>query len=60
MRQIRVTRMSRKRSLRRDALLDTLPIDPRDPDVIRAKQRQRDDKAAGEDLPGEAQGGRVS
>ena len=60
MRQIRVTRMSRTRRLRRDALLDTLPTDPRDPDVVRAKQRQRDDKAADEDLPGGRQGGRVS
>lgn len=60
MRQIRVTRMSRTRRLRRDALLGTLPTDPRDPDVVRAKQRQRDDKAADEDLPAERQGGRVS
>jgi hypothetical protein len=41
MRQIRVTKVSRTQR-RRDTLLDALPLDPRDPDIVRAKQRQRD------------------
>jgi hypothetical protein len=53
MRQVRVTKVSRtKRQRRRDALLDALPLDPRDPDIIRAKQRQRDGRAGDEDPPG--------
>jgi hypothetical protein len=53
MRQIRVTKERRTNSQRRrDALLDALPIDPRDPDIIRAKQRQRDGKAGDDHPPG--------
>jgi hypothetical protein len=41
MRQIQVTKVSRTRSQRRAALLDALPLDPRDPDITKAKQLQR-------------------
>lgn len=42
MRQVRITKVSRTRTQRRQALLDVLPLDPRDPDISRAKQRQRE------------------
>ena len=42
MRQIQMTKVSRTRSQRRAALLDQLPLDPRDPDIAKAKQIQRD------------------
>ena len=59
MRQVRVTKVSRTSSQRRrHALRDALPPDPRDPDIVKAKQRQRDDEAADADVPGERQGGR--
>ena len=39
MRQVRVTKVSRTRSQRRQSLLDELPLDPRDPDIVKAKAR---------------------
>lgn len=46
MQQIRVVKRGRTNDLRRRAeLLDPLPIDPRDPDIIRAKQLQREGEA---------------
>jgi len=42
MRQIRVTKVNRTQR-RRDAVLEALPLDPRDPDIVRANQRRRDD-----------------
>lgn len=42
MRQVRVTKMSRTKSQRQEARLEALPLDPRDHDIIRAKQLQRD------------------
>jgi hypothetical protein len=45
MRQIRVQKVSRTQR-RRDAAIDLLPLDPRDPDIVRAKQRQRDDRTS--------------
>jgi len=50
MRQIRVQKVSRTQR-RRGALLDVLPLDPRDPDIIRAKQRRRDDDRSTPDAP---------
>jgi hypothetical protein len=41
MRQIQMTKVSRTRSQRRAALLDQLPLDPRDPDIAKAKELQR-------------------
>ena len=42
MRQIAVTKVRTKSPrLRRQALLEALPLDPRDPDVVRAKEVQR-------------------
>lgn len=43
MRQIQIAKVSRTNSRRQqDALL---PLDPRDPDIVRAKQLQREGKA---------------
>jgi hypothetical protein len=56
MRQIQVTKVSRTRSQRRAALLDPLPLDPRDPDIAKAKQLQRDNSGRG-DQSGDQVGG---
>jgi len=42
MQQVRITVKRARRPRRRDALLDALPADPRDPDIARAKALQRD------------------
>lgn len=42
MRQLEMTRQQRAARARRRAQVDTLlPLDPRDPDIVRAKQLQR-------------------
>jgi hypothetical protein len=42
MRQLQISRRQRAASARRRAQPDTLlPLDPRDPDIVRAKQLQR-------------------
>ena len=42
MRQIRISKRSRPGARRRDLLAqDPLPLDPRDPDIVRAKQLAR-------------------
>ena len=42
MRQIRINKRSRPGARRRDLLTqDPLPLDPRDPDIVRAKQLAR-------------------
>jgi hypothetical protein len=41
MAQIRITRPRRTASARRHAQAELLPLDPRDPDITRAKQLQR-------------------
>jgi hypothetical protein len=42
MRQVRVTRGPRWRNpARRAELLEALPLDPRDPEIVRAKRLQR-------------------
>ena len=42
MQQVRITRQHRTASARRrDEAEQILPLDPRDPDIIRAKQAQR-------------------
>lgn len=46
MRQIQVTKVSRTSRQRRASLLDELPLDPRDPDITRAKRLQRDAQEA--------------
>jgi hypothetical protein len=50
MRQLQISRQQRAARARRRAQVDTLlPLDPRDPDIVRAKQvqRQRTASAAG-------------
>jgi hypothetical protein len=47
MRQLQMTRQQRAARTRRRAQADTLlPLDPRDPDIVRAKQLQRQRTAA--------------
>jgi hypothetical protein len=42
MRQIRISKRSRPAARRRDLLAqDPLPLDPRDPDIVRAKELAR-------------------
>jgi hypothetical protein len=41
MAQIRITRQRRPASVRRPGQVELLPLDPRDPDITRAKQLQR-------------------
>ena len=42
MRQIRISKRSRPAARRRDLLVqDPLPLDPRDPDIVRAKELDR-------------------
>ena len=42
MRQIRISKRSRPADRRRDLLVqDPLPLDPRDPDIVRAKELDR-------------------
>lgn len=42
MRQLQISRQQRAASARRRAQVDTLlPLDPRDPDIVRAKRLQR-------------------
>ena len=42
MRQIRISKRSRPAARRRDLLTqDSLPLDPRDPDIVRAKELDR-------------------
>jgi hypothetical protein len=42
--QVRVMKRGRTKDLRRrrETLFDALPLDPRDPDIVRAKQVQRE------------------
>ncbi|HEY0617037.1 MAG TPA: hypothetical protein VGD15_05600 [Kribbella sp.] len=49
MRQVRVTKVTRTKSSRerQDAVLRALPPDLRDPDIVRAKQLQRDGQRGG-------------
>jgi hypothetical protein len=47
MRQLRITKVNRTRSRRhRVGLFDELPLDPRDPDVVRAHQVRREHSPA--------------
>jgi hypothetical protein len=47
MRQLQISRQQRVARARRRAQVDTLlPLDPRDPDIVRAKQLQRQRTAA--------------
>lgn len=46
MRQIQMTKVSLTSRQRRASLLDELPLDPRDPDITRAKQLQREAQEA--------------
>lgn len=42
MRQLQISKQQRAASMRRRAHVDTLlPLDPRDPDIVRAKQLRR-------------------
>jgi hypothetical protein len=41
MSQLRITRQRRRASARRHGEVEPLPLDPRDPDITRAKQLQR-------------------
>jgi hypothetical protein len=52
MRQIRVSKTQTKTSRqRRASLLDTLPLDPRDPDILRAKRPRRATEADSASVP---------
>jgi hypothetical protein len=47
MRQLQISQQQRAASARRRAQVETLlPLDPRDPDIVRAKQLQRQRRSA--------------
>jgi len=47
MRQLQISKQQRAASARRRTQVDTLlPLDPRDPDIVRAKQLQRQRRSA--------------